>query len=77
MTVFKNCEWPHWVIPPACNTMMFELWNTGILASYLWKMNGYGVMSRRQHPIFLLEMFYFKLLKKKEEMCTTFAASEY
>jgi hypothetical protein len=30
--------------------MMFKLWNTGILASYLWKMNGYGVMSRRQHP---------------------------
>jgi hypothetical protein len=23
----------------------------GILASYLWKKNGYGVMSRRQHPI--------------------------
>ena len=38
--------------PPACNTMMFKLWNTGILASYLWKKNGYGVMSRRQHPIF-------------------------
>jgi hypothetical protein len=31
----------------SCNTMMFKLWNTGILASYLWKMNGYGVMSRR------------------------------
>ena len=44
-------EWPHWVIPPACNAMMFKLWNIGILASYLWKMNGYGVMSRRQHPI--------------------------
>jgi hypothetical protein len=37
---------------PACNNMMFKLWNRGILASYLWwKMNGYGVMSRRQHSI--------------------------
>jgi uncharacterized membrane protein len=36
---------------PACNTMMFKLWNTDILASYLWKMNEYGNMSRRQHPI--------------------------
>ena len=26
-------EWPHWVIPPTCNTMMFKLWNTGILDS--------------------------------------------
>ena len=24
---------------PTCNTMMFKLWNTGILASYLWKKN--------------------------------------
>jgi hypothetical protein len=30
---------------PACNTMMFKLWNTGILASYLWKKNGYGGVS--------------------------------
>jgi hypothetical protein len=47
-TVSDLTEW----YPPACNTMMFKLWNTGILASYLWKKNGYGVMSRRQHPIF-------------------------
>jgi hypothetical protein len=46
-TVSDLTEW----YPPACNTMMFKLWNTGILASYLWKKNGYGVMSRRQHPI--------------------------
>ena len=64
-TVSDLTEW----YPPDCNTMMFKLWNTGILASYLWKMNDMELCQGDNIPVFLhahLQVVYYNCVKFHE-----------
>jgi hypothetical protein len=55
------------VIPPTCNTMMFKLWNTGILAGYLYeKWTDMELCQGDNIPVFLhahLQVVYYNCVK--------------